>query len=250
MSTQQVVITGTSRGIGRALAETFLTRGWKVWALMRSDATLKALQERGDARFVPFDAADEASVLAAAAKVSAEAGVVDALINNAGIGFSQPLHKTSGAEFQRVLHVNAFAPFLLMRELGAPMAKAGRGRIVNITSTAGKKGFKYTAAYCASKHALMGLTRALAVELAGRGVTVNSVSPGWTETDLLTETTSRITATTGRSEAQAREALAQMNALQRVVQPSEVAELVHFLCASEAGASITNSDFAIDAGEL
>ena len=250
MSVQQVVITGASRGIGRSIAETFLTQGWRVWALMRNDASLAGLKERGDARFVPFDATDEASVLRAAEQVKAEAGTVDALVNNAGIGFSSPLHKTSGADFQKVLHVNAFAPFLLMRELGSAMAKAGRGRIVNITSTAGKKGFKYTAAYCASKHALMGLTRALAVELAGKGVTVNSVSPGWTETDLLTETTSRITATTGRSEAQAREALAQMNALNRVVQPSEVAELVHFLCASPAGASITNSDFAIDAGEL
>lgn len=250
MSGQQVAISGAGRGIGKAIAEKFLEGGWRVFALVRSESALAGLREKGDVRFINFDASDEASVIAAAAAVTEQAGgALDALVNNAGIGLSAPLAKTSSADFHKVMAINFNAPFFLTRDLGSVMAKAGRGRIVNITSTAGKKGFKYTAAYCASKHALMGLTRATAVELAGKNVTVNSVSPGWTETDLLTETTTRITATTGRTTDQARDALASMNALHRVVQPGEVAELVHFLCASPASASITGADFAIDAGE-
>lgn len=250
MTVRQVAVTGASRGIGRSIAEAFLKAGWRVWALARQESTIKPLEALGDVHFVPFDAADAGSVEAAAHRLTLEAGHLTALVNNAGIALSAPLHKTSLEEYQRIMAVNVTAPFLLMRELSGAMVKAGHGRIVNITSTAAKKGFRYTAAYCASKHALLGLTRALAHELAPKGVTVNAVSPGWTDTDMFAASIQKISDTTGRSAEEARAALEKMNPQNRAVKPEEVAELVYFLCASPAGAAITGADYAIDGGEL
>ncbi len=247
MTVKQVAVTGASRGIGRAIAQRFLSEGWRVWALARSSAGGDGLQ--GDVHFVPFDAANERSVLDAASVLTTQAGHLTALVNNAGIALSAPLHKTSLEDFARIQQVNVTAPFLLARELSGAMVKAGHGRIINITSTAASKGFKYTAAYCASKHALLGLTRALAAELAGKGITVNAVSPGWTETDMFTSAIDRIAQSTGRGQDAARDALEKMNPLQRAVKPEEVAEVVFFLAGSPAGAAITGANYAIDGGE-
>jgi NAD(P)-dependent dehydrogenase (short-subunit alcohol dehydrogenase family) len=243
-----VVVTGASRGIGLAIAEAFVTSGWRVYGLVRTERSLASLKARGEVRFVPFDAASTDSVLAAAETVRAECPQLDALVNNAGIALSASLSKTSLEDFSRIQQVNVTAPFLLTREL-LPSLVAAKGRVVNICSTAAKKGFKYTSAYCASKHALLGLTRALAVELASKHVTVNAVSPGWTDTDMLTASVDRIAASTGRSAQDAKATLEAMNPLNRAVKPSEVASLVHFLCASDAGAAITGADYTIDGGE-
>lgn len=250
MTVKQVAVTGAGRGIGRSIAERFLAEGWRVWALARQESSIEPLRSQGDVHFVAFDAADEPSVMAAALKLTTDAGHLTALVNNAGIALSASLHKTSTADFERTLRVNVTAPFLLIRELSGAMVKAGHGRIVNIASTAAKKGFKYTSAYCASKHALLGLTRSLALELAPRGVTVNAVCPGWTETDMLQATVRRIAESTKHSEEEARETLARTTPLHRPVKPEEVAELVFFLSASAAGAAITGADYTIDGGEL
>lgn len=249
MSLRQVAITGASRGIGKAIAETFLKDGWRVWALSRSPQALGSLEPLGDVRFVPFDAVDAASVLAASHLLLKEAGALTALVNNAGVALSAPLHKTSTEEFLKLQAVNVTAPFLLCRELIPSMVKSGHGRVVNIASTAAKKGFKYTSAYCASKHALLGLTRALAVELASRGVTVNAVCPGWTDTDMFQASVARIAESTGRDPAAARSMLEKMNPMGRAVRPEEVAAVVHFLCSSPAGAAITGAEYVIDGGE-
>ncbi len=247
MTTKQVAITGAGRGIGRAIAETFLRQGWVVWALVRQEAQIDALAKLGDARPVAFDANDEVSVLTAAKRLQRES--INALVNNAGIAMSSPLAKTTTEDFLRVQRVNVTTPFILCRELMPLMAKNGGGRVINIASTASRKGFKYTSAYCASKHALLGLTRALAIEFAAKQVTVNAVSPGWTETDMLTSAAERIAGATGRTIADARQTLAAMNPLGRSVLPEEVADVVYFLASSTAGAAITGASYDIDGGE-
>jgi NAD(P)-dependent dehydrogenase (short-subunit alcohol dehydrogenase family) len=249
MTVKQVAVTGASRGIGRAIAERFLAGGWRVWALARTEESIAPLRTKGDVKFVAFDAANERSVMDAAHRLTTEAGHLSALVNNAGIALSAPLHKTSTEDFARVMHVNVTAPFLLIRELSRAMVKAGHGRIVNIASTAAKKGFRYTAAYCASKHALLGLTRSLALDFAARGVTVNAVCPGWTETDMFAASVQRIAESTGRSQDEARDTLAKMNPMHRPVKPEEVAEVVFFLSDSAAGAAITGAEYVIDGGE-
>ncbi|MGV3619547.1 MAG: SDR family NAD(P)-dependent oxidoreductase [Archangium sp.] len=247
MTVKQVAVTGAGRGIGRAITSRFLADGWRVWALARQQSALEGL--KGDLHFVPFDASSETSVLDAAKKLTTEAGHLSALVNNAGIALSAPMHKTSTEEFNRIMHVNVTAPFLLIRELSGAMVKAGHGRIINIASTAATRGFKYTAAYCASKHALLGLTRSLAMELATKGVTINCVSPGWTDTDMLTNSVERISSTTGRSKEEARQTLEKMNPMNRAVKPEEVADVVNFLVTSPGAAAITGANYSIDGGE-
>ena len=245
---KQVAVTGSSRGIGFAIAKRFLSAGWKVFALQRSPAELDTLQSLGNVQHVPFDATDPGSVLLAAQAIGAS-GPLHALVNNAGIALSQPLAKTTLEDFNKVQAVNVTAPFLLCRELMPAMAQAKAGRVVNIASTAAVKGFKYTSAYVASKHALLGLTRALAVEFATKGVTVNAVCPGWTDTDILAATTARISQTTGRSEEEARAAVMQLTPMGRAVKPEEVAELTFFLCDAPAAGIITGANYLIDGGE-
>ncbi|MEW5741517.1 MAG: SDR family NAD(P)-dependent oxidoreductase [Myxococcota bacterium] len=249
MTTRQVAITGAGRGIGKAIAQRFLEDGWRVWGLVRTEASLEPLKKLGELRFVPFDAASAESVLAAAHRLTTDAGHLTALVNNAGIALAAPLARTSTEDFLRLQAVNVTAPFLLCRELIPAMVKSGAGRVVNLASTAARKGFKYTSAYCASKHALLGLTRALAVELAPRGVTVNAVCPGWTDTDMLQASVDNIVKATGRSAKEARAELEKLNPMGRAVKPEEVAEVVHFLCASPAAAAITGAEYVIDGGE-
>jgi NAD(P)-dependent dehydrogenase (short-subunit alcohol dehydrogenase family) len=244
------VVTGASRGIGRALALAFIREGYDVWALARSAEALTGLRgEVGEAlRPLPVDVTDETALLAACRTVL-QAGAPHVLVNNAGVSISAPLAKTRTEDLARVMAINVTAPYLFCRELMPAMATAGGGRVINIGSIAAVRGAAYTSAYCASKHALLGITRSLAVEYARKGVTVNQVNPGWVETDMLAQAVGAISKTTGRSVQQAREALAAMNATGRVIQPEEVAAACLFLV-SDAAAGITGAALPMNGGDF
>jgi NAD(P)-dependent dehydrogenase (short-subunit alcohol dehydrogenase family) len=244
------VVTGASRGIGRAVALAFIREGYTVWALARSKEALDALRaEAGEAlRPLPLDVTDEAALLAACRTILQD-GTPSVLVNNAGISISAPLTKTRTEDLNRVMAINVTAPYLFCRELMPAMAAAGGGRVINIGSMAAVRGAPYTSAYCASKHALLGITRSLALEYGRKGVTVNQVNPGWVETDMLSQAVGAISKTTGRSEQQARETLSAMNATGRVIQPEEVAAACLYL-ASEATASLTGAALPMGATDF
>jgi len=170
------------------------------------------------------------------------------LVNNAGVAPSAPAHRTDDAMWRLSMTVNATAPFELCRAVIGGMKKAGWGRIVNIASTAALKGYKFTAAYSASKGALLSMTRAMAVELAPTGITVNAICPGFADTDIVASAVENISSKTGRSEDEARRSLESFSPMQRLIAPSEVAALVGYL-ATDAAASMTGAALPLDGGE-
>ncbi len=202
----------------------------------------------GRAVALELDVAREESVKDAFAQTRRALGPVTLLVNNAGVATSAPIHKTTTEDFRRTLEVNLTGAFFCTREALPEMFEAGWGRVVNIASTAARIGFRYTAAYAASKHGLLGLTRSLALEVARKNITANAVCPGWTDTDMLGETIDRIHKTTGATADSARQTLAAMNPMGRIIKPEEVAELVAYLC-TEAAAGVTGQALGIDGGE-
>ncbi len=244
-------VTGGARGIGAAIADTLARLGADIALLGRHRDTVaaeaEALHRRHGAKTTALacDVTDAASVAAA----FAQAGPVAILVNNAGAARSAPFHRTDDELWHEMLNVNLWGAIHCTRAVLPGMLDAGRGRIVNIASTAGITGFAYVTAYCAAKHALVGLTRSLAIETAKKGVTVNAVCPGYTDTDVVRETVANIVAKTGRSEADARAELAAHNPQGRLIQPAEVAETVAWLCLDSSG-SVTGQSIAIAGGEL
>jgi NAD(P)-dependent dehydrogenase (short-subunit alcohol dehydrogenase family) len=211
-----VVVTGGTRGIGAAVAQRFEAAGDRVHALGRADC----------------DVTDEQQV----ADVFERIGPVDVLVNNAGVSASADLPRTTLEDWRAQVDVNATGAFLCTRAVLPGMRDRDRGRIVTVASTAGLEGAKYTAAYTASKHAAVGLMRAVAAEVAGTGVTANAVCPSFVRTDMTTASIERIVATTGRTATEAEQAVASMSALGRLLEPDEVAFAVAFLAAPEAAA--------------
>jgi NAD(P)-dependent dehydrogenase (short-subunit alcohol dehydrogenase family) len=241
------VVTGGGSGIGAAAAARLLAAGARVTLMGRSLDKLQAQQALlgGNVAVQAVDIGDEASVKAAFAVV----GPVDILVNNAGQVETAPLHRTSLALWQQMLTVNLTGTFLCSREVMAGMSERGFGRIINVASTAALKGYAYVAAYCAAKHGVLGLTRAMALELARKGVTVNAVCPGYTETDIVAQAVVTISAKTGRSAEAARAELAASNPQGRLVQPEEVAASVLWLARRDS-AAITGQAIAVCGGEV
>ena len=242
------LVTGASRGIGRAIAERLALEGARVVVSARSAEQLasvvSALPGEGH-RAVSMDVGDGDSI----AKGLAEIGQVDVLVPNAGIAASAPYHRTDDAMWDEALRVNATGVFRLCRGLVPAMVKARSGRVVIIASNAGLTGYAYTSAYCASKHAVIGMMRAIALEIAESGVTINAVCPGWVDTDMATRAIDRIAAKTGKPASEARATLEAMSPQRRMVQADEVASLVAFLCSDEAR-GIHGQALAIDGGQV
>jgi 3-hydroxybutyrate dehydrogenase len=194
---------------------------------------------------VEMDLADAASIDAALAVI----GDVHVLINNAGIAESKPYQRTDDEMWQRMMDVNALGPMRLCRALMPKMVEAGFGRVVMVASNAGIVGYPYSSAYCASKHAVLGYMRAVALEVARTPVTINAVCPGWVDTDMAGVAVERIANKTGKSAEDARKALEKMSPQNRWVTPEEVAEVVSMLCGHEAR-SIHGQAIAIDGGQV
>ena len=240
--TRTVVVTGAAGGIGTALVNRFAAAGDRVVALGRSADSLARLAQ---AEPVVCDVTDERSVSAAFVDI----GTVDLLVNNAGIGESAPLHKTTLEAWTQHLAVNATGPFLCMRAVVPGMRERGAGVIVTVASTAGRVGAPYLAAYTASKHAAIGLTRAVAAELAGTGVRVNAVCPGFVRTELTQRSIDNIVRRTGRTPEQAELALAESSPLGRLLEPDEVVDAVVYL-ASPAAAAVNGQALVLDGGGI
>jgi NAD(P)-dependent dehydrogenase (short-subunit alcohol dehydrogenase family) len=246
------LVTGAGRGIGAAIVRSLASAGADVTLLGRSRPDLEIVAaELGAVRrgCQVADVSDGASVRAAAAAARAAIGPITVLVNNAGQALSGPLGNTSDALWQSMLSVNLTGTFLCMRECLPDMLKAGFGRIVNVASTAGLVGYPYVSAYCASKHGVIGLTRAVALETARRNVTVNAVCPGYTDTDLVRTAVANISAKTGRGEQEALAELISHNPQGRLVTPEEVADTVRWLCLRSSG-SVTGQSIAVAGGEV
>ncbi|MDT8912180.1 SDR family oxidoreductase [Amycolatopsis sp. PS_44_ISF1] len=224
-----VVVTGGTRGIGAAVAAHFAEAGDTVLAPGRAEC----------------DVTDEAAVRAYFARV----GPVDVLVNNAGIASSAPIAKTTVDDWWSQLSVNATGAFLCTREVLPGMRERDRGRIVTVASTAGHAGVRYTCGYTASKHAAVGLMRAVSAEVAGTGVTANAVCPAFVRTGMTADSVARIRERTGRDEAAAEAALAAASPLGRLLEPREVAFAVAFLAADQA-AAINGQTLVLDGGGI
>jgi NAD(P)-dependent dehydrogenase (short-subunit alcohol dehydrogenase family) len=246
---KHAVVTGGGRGIGAAIAAALAGQGATVTLMGRDRNRLERQARALAAHAVPFDVSDAKSVAVAFEHARAAAGPVDILVNNAGAASSAPFARTDLELWQRMLGVNLTGTYHCCRQVIPGMVERGYGRLVNIASTAGLTGYAYVTAYCAAKHGVIGLTRALALETARRNVTVNAVCPGYTDTDMAEEAVANIVHKTGKSVDEARAALVARNPQQRLVRPEEVANAALWLCLPGAEA-ITGQAIAVAGGEL
>jgi NAD(P)-dependent dehydrogenase (short-subunit alcohol dehydrogenase family) len=246
LNNKVALITGGGRGIGRAIALRFAQHGARIAVAARTREQVESVaREIGDnAIALVGDVSDPQSVAAMFAELQP-----DILVNNAGVAESATFLQTSDELWQRHLAINLSGTFYCTRAALPSMLERGWGRIINIASIAAKAGAPYIAAYAASKHGVLGLTRSVALEVAASGVTVNAICPGYVETEMVERGVERITTRTGRSAEEALDMLKRMSPQNRLVTPEEVAALA-LLLASDEGRGITGQGINIDGGTV
>jgi NAD(P)-dependent dehydrogenase (short-subunit alcohol dehydrogenase family) len=251
LSGRHALITGGGRGIGAAIARALSAAGARVTLLGRDADALDetAITLEHNSVTVVADVTHPAQVERAFAEAREAAGEVSILVNNAGRPASRALAKSDAAFWREIVDVNLNGAYHCTRAALPAMLAAGWGRIVNVSSTAGLRGYAYCTAYCAAKHGVVGLTRALALEGAKKGITVNAVCPGFTETGVVKNAVRAISEQSARSESEARETLISFNPQQRFVQPEEVANAVLWLCLP-GSESMNGQSIAVAGGEV
>jgi 3-hydroxybutyrate dehydrogenase len=243
-------VTGGGRGIGRAVAAALARAGAAVTVIGRTETALREAVAAGEAAGCGVaDVTDVVEVKRQVTAAEAARGPIAILINNAGSVESGPFIKADPSVFRAMWNVHLMGAVYATQAVLPGMIERGFGRIVNVASTAGLRGYAYISAYCAAKHALVGLTRALAAETAARGVTVNAVCPGYTDTDLVRDSIERVAAKTGRAQADVLAEYAKDAPIGRLIRPEEVAAAVVYLCSPEA-AAVTGTTLAIAGGEM
>ena len=255
LARHHAVITGGGRGIGAAVAEALARLGASVSLIGRKAEVLQAeatrLTKEYDAKVAtaPADVTDEAAARKAIATLRDALGPPTILVNNAGIAVSAPFLKSDAALWRKLLDVDLMGAVYCTQAVLPGMLEAGWGRIINIASVAGLTGYPYITSYCAAKHAMIGLTRALALETARKNVTVNAVCPGYVDTEMTARTIANIVSKTDHTAEESLASLVAHNPQRRLIQPTEIADAVVWLC-SDGAASVTGQSIVLAGGEL
>lgn len=240
------LVTGGATGIGLAIAKSLAGEGARVTIASRNIERVNTVADENEGiTGIALDVTNPDSI----ESVFAEVGPVDVLVNNSGVALAVPFEKTTIEQLSSVMAVNLTGVFLCAQAALPSMRERNQGRIINIASTAGLKGYAYISAYAASKHAVIGMTRSLALELSATGITANCVCPGFTDTEIAADAIANVTAKTGRSAEEALAELIKFNPQQRMIQPEEVADTVVWLC-QDSSRSINGQAIAVAGGEV
>tara|TARA_X000000950_G_C13892538_1_gene651455 strand:+ start:816 stop:1556 length:741 start_codon:yes stop_codon:yes gene_type:complete len=243
------LVTGAGTGIGEAISRQLHAEGYRVTLLGRRSEPLETLAAElgGCSQTITGDVTDRAGLVASFTSATERFGDIEILVNSAGMAPTAPFSRMDFTDWQRTMDVNVNGVFHCTQVALDSMLNANWGRVINIASVASLRGFPYVSGYCASKHAVLGMTRALALEVATQGVTVNAICPGYVDTDIVRAAISEIVSKTGRTEIEAMQHFTESNPQGRLVEASEVASAVSWLC-SDGAASVTGQAVAIDGG--
>ena len=245
LSGRTAVVTGGGSGIGAAIARAFAKEGAAVVVIGRRKEPLEEVAAEIEGRALVCDVTDEQAV----ARIADELAEADVLVNNAGGVTTAPFSNTPPEELRRLLELNLISAWRLTQAVVPRMQERGWGRVVNLASTAALKGYPYVSAYVAAKHGMLGMTRALAAELAKTGVTVNALCPGYCDTDLIGEAAAKVAEKTGRTIAEIKQGFAEANPQGRLIRPEEVATAALWLVGPDSD-SITGQAIAVAGGEV